>query len=631
MNFALKLNQFRAQTAKVWDLSLPYFKSEEKWKARGLLLAIVALNLGAVYMLVQINDWNRVFYDALQNKQADVFWTQLGRFTYLAFGFIIIAVYKFYLTQLLEMRWRGWMTAYYLKRWLGNHAFYRMELARFSQSKDAGNAGGDGVGDAAGEADGQTLSGPAAGTPANPDNPDQRIQEDVNQFTTYTVSLTMGLLNAVVTLVTFIGILWGLSGNFAFTLGGVNFDIPGFMVWAAILYCLAGSIITHFIGRPLIKLNFNQQRLEADFRHHMIRVREYSESIALDKGETVERGQLDARFAKVLGNYLALIKSQKNLIWFTVGFGQAAVVFPFIVAAPRFFSGAIQLGQLMQISSAFSRVQDSLSWFVDNYSTLAAWRATTDRLTSFEDSFRALALVHNKLIATDSVAIDAPDLTLALPTGAVLLAHASLHAQPGDSVLLQGPSGSGKSTLFRAIAGIWPFASGTLARPANAMFIPQRPYFPNGPLRDALAYPEPATKYSDAQLNQALADALLPQLAHHLDDSDAWGQKLSGGEQQRLAIARVLLKKPAWVFADEATSALDAAAEETLYKRLIALVQSSKGAIISIAHRPSVAAFHAQAWTLERQPEGAPAAYQIKASRSASGAAPAAPSAPATP
>ena len=615
MNFIAKLRQFKAQTAKVWALFLPYFKSEEKWKARGLLLAIVTLNLGAVYMLVQINDWNRVFYDALQNKDATVFWTQLGRFTYLAFGFIIIAVYKFYLTQLLEMRWRGWMTAHYLQRWLANHAFYRMELARFSTSKDPGKTAENAAGDATVIAAISDPAGTATATsPANPDNPDQRIQEDVNQFTTYTVSLTMGLLNAVVTLVTFIGILWGLSGNFAFTLGGINFDIPGFMVWAAILYCLAGSIITHYIGRPLIKLNFNQQRLEADFRHHMIRVREYSESIALDKGEAVERGQLDMRFTKVLGNYLQLIKSQKNLIWFTVGFGQAALVFPFIVAAPRFFSGAIQLGQLMQIASTFGRVQDSLSWFVDNYSSLASWRATTDRLTSFEDSFEAFSHVRNTQLATDSEALDMPDLTLALPTGAVLLAHASLHADPGDSVLLQGPSGSGKSTLFRAIAGIWPFASGSIARPANAMFIPQRPYFPNGPLRDALAYPEPATEYTDAQLNQALADALLPHLANHLDDSDAWGQKLSGGEQQRLAIARVLLKKPAWVFADEATSALDTAAEETLYKRLIALVQSTKGAIISIAHRPSVAAFHAQTWTLERQPEGAPAAYEIKAS-----------------
>ncbi len=644
MNFTLKLNQFRAQTAKVWALSLPYFKSEEKWKARGLLLAIVALNLGAVYMLVLMNDWNRVFYDALQNKDAAVFWTQLGRFTYLAFGLIIIAVYKFYLTQLLEMRWRAWMTAHYLQRWLGNHAFYRMELARFSKAsgpgKAAGNVdlpvGGDvgrDVGGSVGADATGTVTGSAAGgtpTAANPDNPDQRIQEDVNQFTTYTISLTMGLLNAVVTLVTFIGILWGLSGNFAFTLGGTKFDIPGFMVWAAILYCLVGSIITHYIGRPQIKLNFNQQRLEADFRHHMVRVREYSESIALDKGEAVERGQLDMRFSKVLGNYLALIKSQKNLIWFTAGFGQAAVVFPMIVAAPRYFSGAIQLGELTQISGAFGRVQDSLSWFVDNYSTLAAWRATTDRLTSFEDSFRALALVHTAPIATNSVVLDAPDLTLALPTGALLLAHASLHAKAGDSVLLQGPSGSGKSTLFRAIAGIWPFVnggSGQLARPADAMFIPQRPYFPNGPLRDALAYPEPVTHYSDAQLNQALVDALLPELANHLDDSDAWGQKLSGGEQQRLAIARVLLKKPAWVFADEATSALDVVAEETLYKRLIALVQSGKGAIISIAHRPSVAAFHTTTWTLERQPEGAAAAYQVRASATV----PALASGPATP
>ena len=608
MNLTVKLKQFRAQTGKVWALSLPYFKSEEKWKARGLLLAIVALNLGAVYMLVQINDWNRVFYDALQNKDAAVFWTQLGRFTYLAFGFIIIAVYKFYLTQLLQMRWRAWMTAHYLQRWLANHAFYRMELARFPKAADTTNN----VANVTNASNATTATiEPAA---ANPDNPDQRIQEDVNQFTTYTVSLTMGLMNALVTLVTFVGILWGLSGNFAFTLGGTQFDIPGFMVWAAILYCLAGSIITHYIGRPQIKLNFDQQRLEADFRHHMVRVREYSESIALDKGEAVERGQLDMRFSKVLGNYLALIKSQKNLIWFTVGFGQAAVVFPFIVAAPRFFSGAIQLGQLMQISSTFGRVQDSLSWFVDNYSTLAAWRATTDRLTSFEDSFKAQAPVSTAQAATDSVVLDAPDLTLALPTGRVLLAHARLHAEPGDSVLLQGPSGSGKSTLFRTLAGIWPFASGQIARPANAMFIPQRPYFPNGPLRDALAYPEPATQYTDAQLNQALVDALLPELATHLDDSDAWGQKLSGGEQQRLAIARVLLKKPAWVFADEATSALDVVAEEKLYKRLIALVQSTKGAIISIAHRPSVAAFHAKAWTLEPQPEGGPAAYQIKAS-----------------
>jgi putative ATP-binding cassette transporter len=585
MTLPEKLTAFKTFKTQAWALTKPYFQSDEKWKARGLLVAIIALNLGLVYMAVLFNEWNKLFYDALQDKNAAVFWTQLGRFTYLAFAFIIIAVYKFYLTQLLELRWRAWMTGHYLQRWLANHAFYKLELNRFALQ--------------------------ANGDARNPDNPDQRIQEDINLFTSYTISLTMGLLNAVVTLLSFVGILWGLSGGFAFSFNGGQYNIPGFMVWMAVLYCAAGSILTHYIGRPQIKLNFQQQRVEADFRHHMVRVREYSESIALDRGEAVERKQLDARFSHVLGNYLALIKAQKNLIWFTSFFGQAAVVFPFVVAAPRFFSGAIQLGELMQISSAFGQVQGSLSWFVDSYSSLASWRATTDRLTSFEASFKALAPVHTAQVATNSVALEAHDLTVALPDGVVLLAGTTLHAKPGDSVLLQGPSGSGKSTLFRTIAGIWPFASGTVNRPAQAMFIPQRPYFPNGPLRDALAYPETASTYSDDELRQALNDALLPQMAGQLDQADAWSQKLSGGEQQRLAIARVLLKKPRWVFADEATSALDEASENKVYKRLLALSQSAQGAIISIAHRPSVAAFHKQHWKLEKLPDGAPAGYRL--------------------
>jgi len=585
MNLPQKLKAFKTFASQAWALTKPYFQSNEKWKARGLLLAIVALNLGLVYMAVLFNDWNKLFYDALQEKNATVFWAQLGRFTYLAFAFIIIAVYKFYLTQLLELHWRAWMTGHYLQRWLSHHAFYQLELARFTRQPNADQG--------------------------NPDNPDQRIQEDINQFTTYTVSLTMGLLNAVVTLASFVGILWGLSGGFAFSFSGSSYNIPGFMVWMALLYCAAGSILTHYIGRPQIKLNFEQQRVEADFRHHMVRVREYSESIALDHGEAVERVQLDLRFSRVLGNYLALIKAQKNLIWFTSFFGQAAVVFPFVVAAPRFFSGAIQLGELMQISSAFGQVQGALSWFVDSYSSLASWRATTDRLTSFEASFRALAPVEPAQEATNSVALETHDLTVALPDGTVLLAAAAFGAGPGDSVLLQGPSGSGKSTLFRTLAGIWPFASGTLERPADAMFIPQRPYFPNGPLRDALAYPETPSRYTDAQLRQALTDALLPQLADQLDLADAWSQKLSGGEQQRLAIARVLLKKPTWVLADEATSALDEASENIVYKRLLALVQSAQGAIISIAHRPTVAAFHNQRWELKKLPDGAPALYQL--------------------
>ena len=590
MYLTQKLTAFNTFFKQAWALTKPYFQSEQKWKARGLLLSIVALNLALVYMAVLFNDWNRLFYDALQNKQASVFWTQLGRFTYLAVIFIVIAVYKFYLTQLLELRWRAWMTTHYLERWLTGQAFYKLELARFTTQPNADTS--------------------------NPDNPDQRIQEDINQFTTYTVSLSMGLLNSVVTLLSFIGILWGLSGEFGFTVAGTSFNIPGFMVWMALLYCAVGSVLTHYIGRPQIKLNFDQQRVEADFRHHMIRVREYSESIALDRGERVERAQLDTRLNRVLGNYLQLIRAQKRLVWFTTFFGQAAMVFPFVVAAPRFFSNAIQLGELMQISTAFSQVQGALSWFVDSYSSLASWRATTDRLTSFEASFRGLALIDRTQVALSSETLDAHDLTVALPNGTVLLAGAALHAQAGDSVLLQGPSGSGKSTLFRTLAGIWPFSTGHVASPSDTMFIPQRPYFPNGPLRDALAYPRKATEYSEAQLKQALEDALLPDLTGQLDHADAWSQKLSGGEQQRLAIARVLLKRPQWILADEATSALDEITESSVYKKLLALVKEREGAIISIAHKPSVADFHQQRWTLKKQPDGGSALYTLEANRS---------------
>ncbi|GHC75214.1 ABC transporter ATP-binding protein [Pseudorhodoferax aquiterrae] len=579
MQLRERLARTRQQAGRIWRLSRPYFQSEEKWRARGLLAAIVLLNLAGVWLLVQYNDWYRVFYDALEKRDQTVFWEQLWRFTVLAFGMIVLAVYRFYLTQLLEMRWRAWMTGTYLKRWMADHAFYRMELARYGQAE-----GG-----------------------APPDNPDQRIQEDLNLFTTYTVSLTMGAFNAFVTLVSFVGVLWGLSGAFGFSIGGQHYEVPGFMVWVAVLYCLAGSLITHWIGRPQIGLNFQQQRLEADFRHHMVRVREYSEAIALDRGEPVERKQLDLRFSKVLANYLDLIRAQKRLIWFSSFFGQAAVIFPFLVAAPRFFSGAIQLGELMQISTAFGRVQDSLAWFVDNYQQLAVWRATTDRLTSFEAHLAAHAAGADGRVrySAGGDTLATQDLALALPDGTQLLQGLDLQVRPGERVLLQGPSGSGKSTLLRALAGIWPQASGSVAQPADAMFIPQRPYFPDGPLRDALAYPKPASDYRDEDLRAALRDAQLPQLADDLDRQDAWSQKLSGGEQQRLAVARVLLKKPRWIFADEATSALDAPAEQAVYAKLVDQVQAAGGALLSIAHRPAVAAFHDRSWQLVPNDGGA--------------------------
>ena len=572
---ASRWTSIRHTASSAWTLTRPYFVSEQRWVACGLLAAVVALNLAFVYLAVLFNQWNQVFYDSLQEKNSAVFWAQLWRFCYLAFAYIVIAVYKFYLTQLLEIRWRAWLTQQFLTRWLSDQAFYVMELARF---------------------------GPAKGTQS--DNPDQRIQEDIGQFTAQTLGLAMGLLHAVVTLASFVGILWALSGDFGFTLGGSEYAIPGFMVWMALLYCGVGSVLTHYIGRSQIALNFQQQRLEADFRHHLVRVREYSESIALDGGADNENQRLRGRFDGVLGNFMRLLRAQKNLVWFTSFFGQAAVVFPFVVAAPRFFSGAIKLGDLMQISSAFGEVQGAMSWFVDSYSTLASWRATTDRLTGFSSSLSSIT-GGTRVQPLPAVGVHADGVRVCLPDGSLLLAADGVRALAGERVLLQGPSGSGKSSLFRTLAGIWPFASGTVQRSPDAMFIPQRPYFPNGALREALAYPELPTRYSDAQLQQALADAQLPALIGELDRQAAWGQTLSGGEQQRLAIARVLLKRPAWVFADEATSALDDAAQAAVYGKLVAMTSERDGGMVSIAHRDGLAAFHTRAWTLEPAKEGA--------------------------
>ncbi len=601
-NVATNWQKSRLQLSRVWALSLPYFKSEEKWRARLLLAACVGLNLGMVYMMVLLNDWNRVFYDALQNRNADVFWHQLGVFAMLATCFIIVAVYRFYLTQLLQVRWRAWMTRDYLQRWLTGHVFYQLEL----QSKN--------------------------GT----DNPDQRIQEDVQQFTADTVGLSLGLLDATVTLLSFVGILWSLSGGFSFDIAGETYNIPGFMVWMALAYALAGSLIGHFIGRSMASLNFAQQRLEADFRHHLMRVREYSEAIALDRGGRVERLSLQERFAQVLDNFMRLLRVQKRYTWFNSGYGQAAVVFPMLVASPRYFSGAIQLGELMQISSAFGQVQESLSWFISNYSRLASWQATTLRLTSFQDQMLAVkvddaaeadtAPLSFTGAVTGNNALHTTPLTISLPNGDVLLADTSLNAAAGDTVLIRGPSGCGKSTLLRVLAGIWPHVTspthdrrgepityGPVVLPERSVFMPQRPYFPEGTLRQALAYPDSADHYTDEALKNALYDALLPHLVNDLDVAGHWTQQLSGGEQQRLALARVLLKRPRWVFADEATSALDEAAEKVLYEKLLTMVREEGGGLVSIAHRPSVASHHEIVWQFVLAPEGSMAKFILVA------------------
>ena len=552
-----------------WQLAKPYFNSEEKWSARLLLAAIVALNLGLVGFDVILNFWNGAFYDALQNKDwtsfIDLlfFYRSTGKgypmpgFCGIAAVYILVAVYRTYLNQWLQIRWRRWMTSRFLDEWLADRAYYRISLM--------GDPNGTGT-----------------------DNPDQRIAEDLRSFVSETLSLGIDLLSNIVSLFSFVGILWSLSG--AVRILGVN--VPGYMVWVALIYAVLGSWLTHLVGRPLAALNFRQQRFEANFRFALVRLRENVEGIALYGGEQEERGGITERFGSVVRNWWAIMQRTKMLNALVSGYQQVAMVFPIIVAAPRYFSGQIPLGGLTRTASAFGQVQGSLSWLVTAYSTLANWRATVERLATFNRAILAARAAGGAGVQVQSYAgadLLLDHVSLALPDGATLLPAQSLRFAQGENVLVRGRSGTGKSTLFRAIAGIWPYGSGTVQRPGGRwLFLPQRPYIPLGTLRHALAYPDAPEGYTPEAMRAALQDAGLPALAERLDETDNWTLRLSGGEQQRLALARALLLRPDWLFLDEATASLDEEAES----RLLALLQQrlSTTTIISIAHHDAAPA-----------------------------------------
>jgi putative ATP-binding cassette transporter len=559
---------------QVWALTKPYWFSEERWAARGLLAAVITLNLGLVAITVLINKWNNDFFNALQNKDSSAFSQQLIVWLVLAAVYLVGAVCQLHLNMWLQIRWRRWLTNVYFGDWLGGRVYYRLELK-------------------------------SSGT----DNPEQRMQEDLKLFTTNTLSLALGLLRAVVSLFSFVFILWTLSGPLAFSLGGWQLAVPGYMVWAALSYTIGGTWVAHKIGRPLIRLHFEQQKYEADLRYALTRLRENAEGVALYGGECDERGTLLARFASVWQNWWSLIRYQKRLIGFTAFYEQLASVFPFVVAAPRYFAGTLQLGGLMQTASAFGRVQDALSWFIGAYAQLAEWKATVDRLTGFQHAITtasneaktgAVITAH----ANGSAAVTAQDLTLALPDGRILVAGVNTSFKPGEHVLVTGPSGCGKSTLFRALAGIWPFGTGTVQAPANGaiMFLPQKPYLPLGTLRDVVAYPKGHDGLSDAQIADTLKLCRLEQCAHQLRERDNWALRLSPGEQQRLAIARALLNKPQWLFLDAATAALDEGTERYVYQLLRQHLPTTT--LVSIAHRPGVAPHHQRRLTFATDDQG---------------------------
>jgi len=556
-----------------WVLARPYWYSEERWSARLLLGVVVAFNLTLVYINVELNQWQNAFYNTLQDRDQAEFARQFGKFCWLAAAYILVAVYAFYLRQLLQIRWRRWLTEHYLNEWLDERLYYRLQL-----------------------------------TDHGTDNPDQRISEDLRLFSELTLTYTLDLMSTVVTLVSFIGILWGLSGPLTLALGGASIDVPGYMVWVALIYAVVGTWLTHKIGKPLVGLHFEQQRYEADLRYSLVRFRENAEGIALYHGEGDEKRNFVGRFRDVMTNWWDIMERRKRLSGFTYGYAQVAVIFPYIVVAPRFFSGAIQLGGLMQTASAFREVQVALSWFVDAYSRLAEWKATVDRLIGFHNAIERARAESRTCPGVaqdrgDSGAIVLDGVRLHLPDGRVLLDSASEKFEPGEALLVTGPSGIGKSTLFRAIAGIWPFGSGRITLPRNArvLFLPQKPYLQVAGLRDVMCYPEWSGRFEDAQLQEVLADCGLPHLARRLDEKRNWALELSVGEQQRIAFCRALLRKPDWLMLDEATSALDTPSEERLYRLLKERMPDTT--VVSIGHRPALAAFHKR--RLELRPTGA--------------------------
>lgn len=545
---------------RVWRLITPYWRSEEKGQAWLLLLVVLGLSLFSVGVSVWFNSWNRDFYNALEKKDYAAFTHLLMYFSVIAVVAIVTGVFTSYLQQMLTIRWRRWLTESYFAKWLSQKNYYHLEYGGYT------------------------------------DNPDQRISEDLNAFTSSTLSLGLGFISNLVSLVSFSVILWGVSGS----LEVWGFTIPGYMFWAALVYALIGSWLTHLIGRRLIGLSNRQQRFEADLRFSLVRVRENAESIALFDGEPNEHQQLSERFGRVWSNFWSIMQLKKRLNFFTSGYSQIAIIFPFVVAAPRYFAGKIELGVLMQVAQAFGSVQGSLSWFVDAYAVLASWRATCDRLLSFgqamqENEGRVMGIDLQRQqgdLQIDNVGLDLAD-------GRHLLEGANLTVMSGERVMLSGRSGSGKSTLLRAMGNLWPNGHGHIRLPDKRyLFLPQKPYLPIGTLREVLSYPQADGAYPAQRYAQVLETCRLEHLVARLDEANHWQRMLSPGEQQRLAFARALLFAPQWLYMDEATSAMDEEDEGALYQALIDQLPGLS--IVSVGHRSSLKRFHGRHVRIEQ-------------------------------
>nr|WP_281414672.1 ABC transporter ATP-binding protein/permease [Plastoroseomonas arctica] len=552
----------------------------DRGRARWMIAGVIALTLAQVGIQIRFNVWNRDFFDALDKRDSNAFETQILIFLGLAALSMAISVYQLYLKQLIQLTWREWLTRRLTALWLHDGRHYQLEMGA---------------------------------TEAR--NPDQRISEDVRVSTELAVEFTLGLLISGTMLMAFIGILWQLSGPLNLAFVGINLDVPGYMVWAALIYAIAGSVLTYMLGRPLIGHNIHRTGAEADFRFGLTRARESAEGIALIRGETDERRGLNVLFGQVRGSVLKVLQSQRNLMWLTSAYGTLAMIFPTVVASPAYFSGAISLGGLMQIGAAFGQVQGALNWFVTNFPQIAEWRSAVARVTEFTDALEDLEALHTDVaqptIGIRETAEGEPenlifqDLEIAFADGTTVIADASAEIAPGERVLIKGESGSGKSTLFRAIGGIWPWGAGEIITPPrkSMAFLPQRPYLPLGTLETALCYPQWPSDFTVEQKTEALEQVGLKHLATRLEDTERWDRILSLGEQQRLAFARLMLQKPRWIFLDEATAALDEANQDQMMQLLVDNLGEST--LVSIGHRPGLEAFHTRTLTLVKREGGA--------------------------
>ena len=554
-----------AGEARVWPFAS--FRARESRIAAAMVVALVLINQAQVGIMVRLSFFNRDWFNALQEKDAAKFWRLLlWVFVPWAFIYVFSAIVEFVMQSMLIIRWRRWLTDFYVAHWLGEGAHYRMSLV----GHDA-------------------------------DNPDQRIAEDVNRFIDggsegyglYSYSIL--LISTLSSLVSFAIVLWGLSTNF--TIPGTDVVLPGLLFWVALIYAAVGTVITHLIGRPLVRLLFEKQRYEADFRFGLARLREYGEQVALLKGEAAEQASLGARFRAIIGNYLETVDRRKKLMAFTSTYGQINPIIPYLFTAPFYFLGKIQLGVMTQTAGAFGRVEGALTFFITYYTSLAGFKSVLDRLTSFDSAIERAretgqggAKIERR--ASPDAALHLRGLSLDLPDGRRIVSGVDLTLPAREAVLVVRPAGSGKSTLFRAIAGVWPYGAGAIETPqdARALLLPQKPYIPIASLRAATAYPAAPDAFDAESVRKALIDVGLPALAERLDETDNWSQRLSGGEQQRLAIARALLAKPDWLFLDEATSAMDEAMEARIYELIAARLPQAT--VVSIGHRASLTRYH---------------------------------------